>query len=175
MYDYQRDTVSSIFVFVGVIIIILGIFSDILDLGISLAIGIYIFFISGAIYRLIDDQTPKNERIRETITILLSGLGTITLIISIFNPFNNLDFGVGLAISLSFFFIAGTLNNYLSNVNKRNNAHFQIEEKIGKEEVFIKKDDKFVKKSTLAFKCPSCGSILDNADKYCFKCGTPIK
>ena len=153
----------------------LGVFSSIMDFGVAVAFGVFMFFVSGAIYRLTDEHQLLEEKIRDTITILLSGIGTVIIILSVFGSIKNLEFGVGLVLGLTFYFLAGITNNYLSNVYKNRNPFANATGFSDDKEVHINKNGEIVKTKHFRLKCKKCGFQIKNTDHYCYNCGLKLQ
>jgi hypothetical protein len=155
----------------GVVPLLLSIFSENLEFGQAIVIAFAFFLVTGVLNGLLV-VTPSepgplvlDKSQKEAVITLVGGMGVLAVLIGIFMA--SLSFGYTIVIAYSFFLIAGTLSTLIDERSKSEDLkHYSPPENI--EKVVNKKK---LYDLNIGTQCSSCGSHLEDESIFCTQCG----
>lgn len=169
----MKDAIILLIGGIGVIPILMAIFSPFLDFGYALVIAFVFFLIAGTLKGLIM-VTPGSGSIalyhqqKHAITSLIGGIGVLVILMGLFSP--NLTFDYSMVIAYFFFLISGVAT-VLIDVKPTKDPDKLLYST--KDDVLSDFDKKFSTKD-LQKKCSSCGRQMEPDSIFCNTCGAQL-
>ncbi len=166
-----KDALTTFIGGIGVVPILLSIFSGHIDFGLSIVIAFPFFLVAGVLNGLFVETSSEPGRLtlsksqKEAVITLIGGIGAFTVLIGIFWPV--LSFGYIIVIAYGFFLIAGTMSTLIEErpIGKVKERYYPPED-VTKE--VNKKRVSGLKSGT---QCSSCGNQLEKGSIFCTHCG----
>jgi hypothetical protein len=162
MIKNYKNAIVTFFGGLGVIPILMAVFTDILDFGMAIVIAFAFFLLAAVLNGVIvvtEEYVMPMSMYRSqknAIITFVAGLGIIVLLIAVFATLLSLDYAI--VISYGFFLIAAVL-------------YVMVEEK--PEEKSVKEFNPSMD-GTGVF-CPSCGAQMKTKGIFCDNCGTRLE
>ena len=156
---------------IGVVPILMAIFSGYLEFGRAIVIAFAFFLIAGVLNGLLVATSSKpgplilNKSQKEAMITFVAGIGVLAILIGIFSEATSFEYTI--VIAYGFFLIAGTLSTLVEERSRSEDKdHHYPSENI--EKAVNRKKLSNLKVGT---QCSSCGSHLDDDSIFCTQCG----
>ena len=162
MIKNYKNAIITFISGLGIIPILMAVFTDMLDFGLAIVIAFALFLIAvvlNGIITVTDDYVMPMSMYRSqknAIITFVAGLGIIVILIAVFGAFLSLDYAI--VISYGFFLIATVL-------------YVMIEEK---PEEHATKGFNPSMEGTGVY-CSSCGAQMKSKGIFCDKCGARLE
>jgi hypothetical protein len=159
---------------IGVIPILMAIFSESLSFEYAIVIGFVFFLISGTLNGLIvvthEDEAPitLQRSQKQALVNLVGGIGVLVILMGIFSP--NVEFGYMFVVAYVFFLLSGSLNALIE-APKHITKKDQVYQESTDNPSFLNHQS-----PKLAIKgyCSGCNSKIDSESIFCSHCGKDI-
>jgi hypothetical protein len=173
----KKNCKKAIILFIGglgVIPILMAVFTSFLDFGLALVIAFVFFLFAGTLNGLIM-VTPGQlgpialyHQQKHAVTSLIGGIGVLTILMSLFVP--SLSFEYAIVIAYCFFLISGVLTALIEV------KPFETKEKKAysyDDDISIDLDKKSSTKDLIT-RCSSCGCQMEADSLFCNTCGAQL-
>jgi uncharacterized protein with PQ loop repeat len=159
---------------IGVVPILMGIFSDSLSFEYGIVIAFVFFLISGTLNGLIIVTQGESGRLslqrsqKQALINFVGGIGVLVIIMGIFRP--AIEFGYTIVIAYVFFLISGILNKLIE-VDSQKSEKTQFYE--DPKENYRNQGTEFPNIALEGY-CSSCNSKIDSESIFCSHCGKDV-
>ena len=159
---------------IGVIPILMGIFSESLAFQYGIIIGFVFFLISGTLNGLLVATQEGGSRLtlqrsqKQALVNFVGGIGVLVILMGIFGSV--IEFGYTIVIAYVFFLISGVIN-VLIDIDRKESVKGQFYQEPIED---YKPNEKQSPKLAIKGYCSSCNSKIDSESIFCSHCGKDL-
>ena len=170
-----KEGIGNLLGGLGVVVIILGIFTDYIEFGLAIVIAVFFWMLADLFktWIKIDKTTNKSSfRNRKAFIKLLSLLGVWVILFAIFTDY--ISFNLAIVVAVTFFIFSGVFSEFfgISKTSRHKRRYVSTTPSNNVEDIgYTIENEDYFDEGPAKIKCGNCGNTLIKGDIFCSGCG----